>query len=96
MLPPIIMAVLRRYVPYVTLPFAIVVGAIGYKIESIVSDKQTPSPKVSVEETRVNRRLDELESGDPLKVASLKEKPFVPKNIFERNVSPSLQKSAPE
>lgn len=34
--------VLRTYAPYITLPFAAVVGFIGYNLESIVSDKYTP------------------------------------------------------
>lgn len=33
---------LRTYAPYITLPFAAVVGFLGYKIESTISKKHTP------------------------------------------------------
>lgn len=42
MWPGLVLRVLRNYAPYITLPFAAVVGFIGYKIENIVSDKYTP------------------------------------------------------
>ncbi|RWS25272.1 hypothetical protein B4U80_04885 [Leptotrombidium deliense] len=84
-------AALRR-APYVTLPIAVVVGAIGYNLEAILSDKHTPSPKSSIEESRIERRLQELETlEDPSNVASLKEKGFVPKTLFDKNVSPTLR-----
>lgn len=39
---PFIMALLRRNAVYITLPFAGVVGFIGYNLESLLSDKYTP------------------------------------------------------
>ena len=82
---------LRVNAPYITLPFAAVVGIIGYNIEGLVSDRYTPFKK-SVEEQREERMLKELEmKTDAKQVDSLKEKKFVPQTIFERNVSPSLQ-----
>lgn len=39
---PLIMAVLRRNAVFITLPFAAVVGFIGYNIEGLISDKYTP------------------------------------------------------
>lgn len=33
---------LRSYAPYITLPFAAVVGFLGYKIEGAISSKHTP------------------------------------------------------
>ena len=46
-------------------------------------------------ERREERRLDELEM-DPSKVESIREHAFVPRTIFEKNVSPSLKKNLPE
>lgn len=86
---PVIFAFLRSYAPYITLPVAAVVGVIGYKIEGYVSDKYTPY-QGSIEERREERQLDENLSKDVTKVDSLKEKKFVPRTVFERNVSPSL------
>ena len=39
---PVIMAFLRSNAVAITLPFAAVIGFIGYNIESLVSDKYTP------------------------------------------------------
>lgn len=39
---PIVMALMRRNAVYFTLPFAAVVGFIGYNIENLISDKYTP------------------------------------------------------
>lgn len=39
---PIVFRVLRQYAPFVTLPFAAVVGYVGYHIEDFMSDKYTP------------------------------------------------------
>lgn len=87
---PILMNILRSNAPYITLPFAVVVGIIGYNIESWVSDKSTPF-KNSIEEQREDRLLKDLENVDAKHIESLKEKKFVPRTIFEKNVSPSLQ-----
>ena len=87
---PIIVNILRSNAPYITLPFAAVIGIIGYNIERLISDRTTPF-KNSVEEQREERLLQGLETTDAKLTDSLKEKKFVPKTIFERNVSPSLQ-----
>jgi hypothetical protein len=87
---PVIFAFLRRYVPYVTLPFAAVVGIIGYNLEGVLSDKYTPYQK-SIEDKREDRLLEESLAKDVTKVDSLKEKKFVPRSVFEKNISPSLQ-----
>ena len=82
---------LRVNAPYITLPFAAVVGIIGYNIEGLISDKYTPFKK-SVGEQREERMLKELEmKTDAKQVETLREKKFVPQTIFEKNVSPSLQ-----
>lgn len=39
---PVFYAALRGYAPYITLPFAALVGFIGYNLENILSDKYTP------------------------------------------------------
>jgi hypothetical protein len=86
---PVIFSFLRRYVPYVTLPFAAVVGIIGYNLEHMLSDKYTPYQK-SIEEKREDRLLQENLDRDVTNVDSLKEKKFVPRSVFEKNISPSL------
>lgn len=37
-----ILLLLRTYAPYVVLPIACVVGAIGYTVENMLTDKYTP------------------------------------------------------
>lgn len=84
---PVLIAAARTYAPYVVFPFAAIIGVIGYSIESTVSDKYTPWSG-SVNERREQRMLSEQES----KQSSLQNPDFVPANIFEKNVSPSLRK----
>lgn len=73
---------LRAYGPYVTLPFAVVVGFIGYKVEKKYrKQQQIPYLETSVQEERLNRRLKDESGGTD----SLKEKKFVPKSSLERN-----------
>lgn len=87
---PIIINFLRVNAPYITLPFAAVVGVIGYNIECLVSDRTTPY-KTSIEEQREDRLLKDLEKSDAKEIERLSEKKFVPRSIFEKNVSPSLK-----
>ncbi len=87
---PIIINFMRVNAPYITLPFAAIIGVIGYNIERMVSDRTTPF-KNSIEEQREDRMLKDLEKTDAKEIDSLKEKKFVPRTIFEKNVSPSLQ-----
>lgn len=75
------------------MPLAIVGGTIGYLIESYISDRRTPGLNESIEDIRVGRLVESELSSDPTNVDSLKERKFVPKSIFEKNVSPSLQSS---
>ncbi|KAK3929299.1 Small integral membrane protein 12 [Frankliniella fusca] len=90
-LPQILMLAGRRYI---MMPIAIVGGTIGYLIESYISDKKTPGLDKSIDDIRVGRLVESELSSDPTNVESLKEKKFVPKTIFEKNVSPSLQTSS--
>lgn len=39
---PVLYSFLRSYAPIITLPFAGIVGFIGYNLENILSDKYTP------------------------------------------------------
>lgn len=87
---PLIMGALRTYAPYVALPFAAVIGIIGYTVEASLSDKYTPW-RESVVDRRAKRMLEEeLNNEHESSVSSLKNPEFVPKNIFEKNASPTL------
>jgi len=88
---PIIANFVRVNAPYLVLPIAATVGFIGYNFESIVSDRYTPF-KDSVVQRREERRLEELKESNAANVESIKEHTFVPKTIFEKNVSPSLKR----
>ncbi|XP_071441867.1 small integral membrane protein 12-A [Hetaerina americana] len=90
---PILFNFLRVYAPYVTLPVAAVIGFVGYQLESRLSDRYTPVEPGSIEERREERLLNEELKKDLTNVDSLKEKKFVPKTVFEKNVSPSLLES---
>ncbi len=82
---PIIWNALRLYAPYVVLPFAAVVGFIGYNVEVGVRGEQgmdTPAKKHSIIDEREERRLEEGKQNDPSQVGSLKEELFVPKSAF--------------
>ncbi|XP_044017578.1 small integral membrane protein 12 [Aphidius gifuensis] len=62
-----------RYVPFVMLPFAGIVGTIGYHIEELVSDKYTPAP-APIGQQRAERLLQNvdtevnIEAHNPLKI----------------------------
>lgn len=90
---PVLMAAMRTYAPYIVFPFAAVIGVIGYSIESSVSDKYTPW-RESVVERREQRMLQEQGHVEDKSSESLKNPEFVPKNIFQKNVSPSLTKDS--
>ena len=86
---PLVYRYAIRYMPTVTLPFAFVIGGIGYYVESRYR-KGNPSYIGSILEKREERLAEEFGLGKPDCYSPLKEKNFVPKSIFERNVSPSL------
>ncbi|XP_046683333.1 small integral membrane protein 12 [Homalodisca vitripennis] len=80
--------VLRTYAPVVTLPVAIIIGAVGYTLENRLSRKTTPSIE-SVEERRRKRQLQlgkVLISPEPIEDPST----IMPRTILDRNLSPSL------
>ncbi|KAL3278687.1 hypothetical protein HHI36_016224 [Cryptolaemus montrouzieri] len=83
---PLIIRAASRYAPYITLPFAGLVGFIGYNLENWLSDKYTPYNE-PIKEARGERLLsDEVlakaTEKDPLKLSG---------KALDRNVSPSLQ-----
>ncbi|XP_037041557.1 small integral membrane protein 12-A [Bradysia coprophila] len=83
---PIVMALLRRNAVYFTLPFAAVVGFIGYNVENLISDKYTPYSQ-SIQDNRADRLADDDILANAAKVDKLKLK----ENVLGRNLSPSLQ-----
>lgn len=85
---PALFGAARAYAPYITLPVSVVIGIIGYNVEGWISDKYTPTKKLSVEEERLERQLKEMEENES-KDYSLKSKKFVPKTIFEKNLPKS-------
>lgn len=82
---PVLFTFLRSYAPYVTLPFAGLVGFVGYNLENILSDKYTPYNK-SIEEQRRERLLEE----GKLENAENVEKLRYQANVLGQNLSPSL------
>jgi len=86
---PIIWQILRTRAPYITLPFAALVGVIGYNLESMLSDKYTPY-KEAVQEQRLERLTEDEALRDPTNVKKLK----YHENVLGRNLSPSLSKES--
>ena len=81
---PLIMGAARTYAPYVVLPIAVVVGSVGYFIETRVRNSEKwAKEKPSTLEERTLRQLDALE--DPTDVQSLKYKEGIPRTMFDRN-----------
>lgn len=84
---PVIATVARTYAPYITFPFALVVGAVGYHLEWFVrgTPQQTTEEK-SILEQREERILQEAAGRDLTQVTSLNEKlEFTPKAVLNRN-----------
>ncbi|XP_056633931.1 small integral membrane protein 12 [Diorhabda carinulata] len=81
---PIIYNALRTYAPYVTLPFAALVGVVGYNLENWLSDKYTPYNK-SVKDQRQDRVLTEN-----LSESNEKNKLKYKTDVLDTNLSPSL------
>lgn len=70
---PALFRLARTYAPAIVFPFAFIIGAIGYKLESVISDRQTPW-RQSVIERREERKQQESDQ-DVF---------TVPKTIFDR------------
>lgn len=81
---PLIGAAVRAYAPYVVLPAAVVVGTVGYFVETrFRKNSKWAQENPSTLEERSDRQLDVAE--DPTKVASLEYRAGTPGTIFERN-----------
>ena len=80
----VIVRIVSRYAPIVTLPVAVILGFIGYSIESNVSARKTPALDKGIAQLRQERLLNDIASG-PV------ETPKAPVNIFERNASAQLR-----
>jgi hypothetical protein len=79
---PVIVAAVRRYFPIIVLPVAVVVGAVGYGVEGAITGRKDQEWKTkSTMEERQDRQLELSEPTDD----QLKERTFVPRNIFEKN-----------
>jgi len=82
---PVIAAWVRANMPLVVMPAAVVVGFVGYNLEDWLSDKYTPHRASALERREERRSREALEGvGDSFKV---------PSTIFDKNVSPGLEKN---
>ena len=81
----VVLRIVSRYAPIVTLPVAVVLGFIGYSIESSVSSRKTPALDKGIAQLRQERLLNDVAMGTPV------ETPKTPANIFERNASAQLR-----
>lgn len=103
---PVLVTFLRSYAPIITLPFAAVIGIIGYNLENILSDKYTPYngqcknnnvwrvnlTYISIADSVKERRDDRLMSDEVLRKATDVESLRYSANVLGRNLSPSLSK----
>ncbi|XP_078000980.1 small integral membrane protein 12-B-like [Glandiceps talaboti] len=83
----IILAGARTYAPYITFPVALVVGVIGYNIESFIRGDKNKGPQTNqIVEKREERQLEELSKDDLTQVSSLKEYKGNPKFLYEKTL----------
>lgn len=78
----ILIRVVSRYAPIITFPVAVVLGFIGYSLETAITDKKTPYLENSIEDLREKRFMDNLQD---------EYHTDIPKNIFERNDPKNLK-----
>ena len=82
---PLIWAAGRAYAPYIVFPAALVVGTVGYMIESRVSNKDRGKQQErSALEQRGERLLEQ--SNNPADIPSLKYKSHVPTSVLDKNL----------
>ena len=87
---PVLLAAGRSYAPYLVFPAAVVVGTIGYLIETNVRDKDRGKIQAqSTLEARGDRQLETL-STEPTQVVSLKERKDIPRSVLDRNLKPGV------
>lgn len=80
---PLIVNFIRVNSVYVTFPFAVVIGFIGYNFENIVGRESTPWKTKSIQEERDERILESKDIATEVK--SLKSKIDIPKTVLDRN-----------
>ncbi|KAJ8044353.1 Small integral membrane protein 12-A [Holothuria leucospilota] len=81
----ILFAGMRTYAPYVTLPIAAVIGAVGFGIERSIRGREDTTPsRSSIKEERDERLLEQSATEDATEVESLKQKSFIPRTILDR------------
>ena len=76
----ILVRVIGRYAPVITFPIAVILGVIGYNLESII----VPKKPVEIEKGVTQVREDRLEYSENKEIYS--------KNIFDRNDAKDLKK----
>lgn len=79
----ILVRIVSRYAPIITFPVAVILGIVGYNIESILSSKKTPPLQTSIIEEREKRLLAELNG--VLDTSSKSQ------NIFDKNDASMLK-----
>lgn len=88
---PYLVRILRTYAPMTMLPIAVVIGAIGYTAESLYRGKSKNPPYLeSVQQQREERFMEELKDTKADSFSKLKDRKFIPKTIFDINISPNL------
>ena len=85
---PILLAAARTYAPYVVFPAAVIVGGVGYSIETNMADKDRGKIQApSTLEARGDRQLETI-TAEPTQVSSLKERKDIPRSVLDRNLKP--------
>ena len=87
---PVILTAARSYAPYLVFPAAVIIGTVGYLIETNVADKDRGKVQApSTLEARGDRQLDTL-AADPTHVSSLRERKDIPRSVLDRNLKPGV------
>ncbi|KAL7636700.1 UNVERIFIED_CONTAM: hypothetical protein RMT77_012452 [Armadillidium vulgare] len=81
----------RIYAPYLMLPFAATIGVVGYNIESYFRE-HSPNQRPCIKDERNDRLLTEILESNSERKSLFSESHSPPKTIFDKNVSPSLEK----
>ncbi|XP_044740480.1 small integral membrane protein 12-A [Chrysoperla carnea] len=79
-----------RYAPFITVPFAGIIGYIGYNLEELISDKYTPFSE-SIQQKRMERLTTDEKLEDTLNTGKSKSKVAQSNSVLDTNLSPSLQ-----
>lgn len=85
----ILVRIVARYAPVVTLPVAVILGFIGYTIESNISSRHTIQKEKSINEERLERLLNENNDSQNTQTSSDLGK--FGKTIFSKNDPTSLK-----